>query len=544
MGGRRVIIHAGFHKSGSTFLQSTLFANRRVLQEHGIDYFPFMANHSWPIYLRFADHPLGHPLSIRHKLGSTGHLSLLQDLVEKSLRRFLAKGSTNTKIISGESLCKMSEAALKRLRDYLLEFCNDVTVVIYCRNYFEYLDSIVQENIKNGASLEDARSALFSSKDLHPSICMPGYFPNYRMKIEKFDNVFGESNTIARAFHPEAFHDGNLLGDFCAAIGFEGLASTLNGAETGRNASVSALAVAVIDKLNQRTPLLQNQKINPERPFQNHRHILDLPGVRFQLDDPDLLAAYRKGIEQDADWLGHRIGETALDLLLKEPDAIGQPPAPSDREMVDILLDCVSRLNRSLEAEQAAARIERNLHSTDPWSESKTFALSFSIKAIDDPAVLIAFTYRLLRRGAVSLAAIAADRAVELDAKLSSAIAAKAAVAIRQRRWSDGQRLAENLLGLSDVNPVAWRQLGISLGGLNQIAQAKEALARAIKLAPKDPQNHFQLGNLLFRVERLADAEKAIRAALSLSPGDDRIKATLDNILAARGCAAADQPSE
>ncbi|WP_183414954.1 MULTISPECIES: tetratricopeptide repeat protein [Limibacillus] len=84
------------------------------------------------------------------------------------------------------------------------------------------------------------------------------------------------------------------------------------------------------------------------------------------------------------------------------------------------------------------------------------------------------------------------------------------------------QRLAEDLLAQSDVDPVAWRQLGISLGGLNQIEQARKALARAIELAPKDPQNHFQLGNLLLKVGRFADAEQAIRAALSLSPGDDR----------------------
>ncbi|MBB3064143.1 hypothetical protein [Limibacillus halophilus] len=196
-----------------------------------------MTNHSWPIYLRFADHPLGHHLSLRHKLGSKDHLNLVQDLVEQSLRRFLANGSTNTKIISGESISDLSEAALERLRDFLLEFCDDVTVVIYCRNYFEYLDSVVQEHIKNGASMEEARSALLSGMNPHSDICMPGYFPNYRIKIEKFDNVFGEPNTVARAFHPEAFHDGDLLSDFCAAIDFEGIASTLNCLETGRNAS-------------------------------------------------------------------------------------------------------------------------------------------------------------------------------------------------------------------------------------------------------------------------------------------------------------------
>lgn len=537
----RVIIHAGFHKSGSSFLQSTFFANRAALEDQGIGYFPFMANHSWPIYLRFAENPLGHHLSIRHKIESEDHLTLAQDLIDQSLQRFLTDGSTSTKIISGESISKMSESALAGLRDYLFKFCDDITVVLYCRNYFEYLSSVVQENIKNGASFDDAKNAILSCQIHHSGVAMPDYFPKYREKIETFDRVFGKPKIVARAFHKKAFHGGNLLTDFCTAIGYEALAPSLKIPPAGDNKSVSAQAVAVMDRLNQRTPLLQDGRINPNRPFQNHRHILDLPGPRYQVDDPELLEAFRQGIRQDADWLRIRMGEAVDSLLLAEPAVLEQPAQPSESEMVEILLDCVTQLNRALEAEQAATKIERNLQSEALWSEEKIFALSLGINALDDPTSLVAVTYRLLQRGALSLAAIAADRAVKRDANLTSAITAKAAVAIRQRRWSDAKRLAENALEESESNPAAWRQLGISLRGLDRIEEAEEALGQAIKQAPKNSQNHFQLGSLFFKVGRLGDAEQALRTALSLSPSDRQAKAILAKVLTAQKSAATSQ---
>ena len=46
---RRVVVHIGPAKTGSTSLQRALFGNRRRLNRHGFDYFAAIANHSWPL---------------------------------------------------------------------------------------------------------------------------------------------------------------------------------------------------------------------------------------------------------------------------------------------------------------------------------------------------------------------------------------------------------------------------------------------------------------------------------------------------------------
>jgi tetratricopeptide (TPR) repeat protein len=76
-----------------------------------------------------------------------------------------------------------------------------------------------------------------------------------------------------------------------------------------------------------------------------------------------------------------------------------------------------------------------------------------------------------------------------------------------------------------------WRKLGVALAESGQLAEAEQALRRALQMAPNVAQIHFNLAVTLEQQVRLDDAARSYRRALALEPNHADAWLNLGNVL-------------
>ena len=164
---RRLVIHAGQHKTGSTAIQKTLLNNREKLAARGIHYpeigFTYYGHHKIVEALGSADRP-GE---------AEGYFRALEAL-------------DGTVVISSENFCRATPEAIASMRGLI---SREVSVVLYIRNFLDVPYAWWQEEVKHGQKKEFA--AFLAELLIKP----------YR------NHLLGVSQTIKRyaeAFGPEA----------------------------------------------------------------------------------------------------------------------------------------------------------------------------------------------------------------------------------------------------------------------------------------------------------------------------------------------------
>jgi len=159
-------------------------------------------NHSIPFYSFFTEKPENYYIHRRKGLDQKAVYEYNENVLKKFIESF-ENSSTENMIISGEDISVLSKDAVFKMKNFLLEFFNDITIVAYIRSPHSYIVSSFQENVKAGIS---------NFKDLARN------YPYYRKKIEKFDEIFGISNVSIRHFDKESLYRNDVVLDFCNSL--------------------------------------------------------------------------------------------------------------------------------------------------------------------------------------------------------------------------------------------------------------------------------------------------------------------------------------
>ncbi|MDD2464758.1 MAG: glycosyltransferase family 2 protein [Desulfobulbus sp.] len=167
---KRIILHVGAHKTGTTSLQHFLYYNKGPLAEYNIIYAEFdknkRINHSNLIYDAYLKREFC-PENIRNT--KQIEIDKNRKIIIEYLKEVEQKSKWNTLIISGENISLMSREMLSIFKNDIEKiFTIDINIeVYYCvRHPIDYMRSSLQERLKRD-SLERILSNNFPIKGFY-----------------------------------------------------------------------------------------------------------------------------------------------------------------------------------------------------------------------------------------------------------------------------------------------------------------------------------------------------------------------------------------
>lgn len=188
---RRVFVHIGRNKTGSTAIQSALSKRRSALRDAGYDFPGAGLDHGAIVYA----------------LSPTAMARLAEADREKRMADAAALRASVDEhdrhvIISSEGLGNVHP---RRLKEWLGEI--EPTIVVYIREQVEYLASSYQQVIKG--DLETCSFDEYASR----------FTVDYEKILANWEAVFGRDNLIVRVYGKSAMTGGDVVTDFLEVVG-------------------------------------------------------------------------------------------------------------------------------------------------------------------------------------------------------------------------------------------------------------------------------------------------------------------------------------
>ncbi|KIC15143.1 hypothetical protein [Leisingera sp. ANG-Vp] len=231
---KKLFLHIGFNKTGSTSIQRNLVLNAAALQQRGILYpndpaAPFMQN--------IQHVPLAGAMPNHYLSWLTPAKRATLDRAYSSLTSHLEARDFHTLVLSSEGFGSPATGLRKAawVKEQFAAY--DVTVIAYIRRQDAYFLSAYQEEVKAGCSTP---------------FCFDSY-PDERIlrfaqRLKPWRRVFGADKVAVRPFDRRFWPEGELFYDFLSILGAsrEGLALA-----PPQNEGLDYRAVGLLQQLNQ-----------------------------------------------------------------------------------------------------------------------------------------------------------------------------------------------------------------------------------------------------------------------------------------------------
>lgn len=298
-------IHIGLHKTGSTFLQFCLDANRRRLARHGYVY-PYIADDR---YYRFQHVVLARAIA-------AGDIEFPAQIVRDG---FAAAGNV---ILSAERLAPISarhENTLARWLDLCRQGGRGVKAIVYLRRQDLYAQSLYRHAVR----APETRLTLTFQDFLaqrRPRL-------DYWTMLQPWYRLVGPGNLVVRPYEPGQWQGNDLLADFLHAIGLAD-AKRLKVPRSPANRSYNARMVELLRLTNpSRDKAAQQRFLKLVETALPEDWVFETRGERSSYLSPEeqrsFMAAYEKTNALIAShWLGRADG-----ILFREPlDEVDRRP--------------------------------------------------------------------------------------------------------------------------------------------------------------------------------------------------------------------------
>ncbi len=335
---RRVYLHVGIAKTGTTYLQRTLFTNRELLERHGVRYPGVKPGSQF----------LG-SLDLR---GTTfkGHT---YDGLEGSWGRLVAQvdAFAGNALISHETLAHAKPEHIDRAVHSFTT--DDVRVVVTCRDLARQVPAVWQESVKNRGErgYDEFLAQVFSSWRRKGRLT-GGFWraQDTAALVSRWADVVGIARVCLVTVPPSGAEKLELWRRFARATELPDLDYSF-----ARSAGNTSLGVTEAELLRRLNPLLKDELDWPQYERVVKRQLVE--GVLAPIDQqhritvppawqPDLAAITLEQLE-----LLERSGVTVVGDLrdLEVPAVESARPAPqpsdvTDRELLDVSLQVVARL--------------------------------------------------------------------------------------------------------------------------------------------------------------------------------------------------------
>jgi len=302
---RRILLHAGLSKTGSTSIQASCARRAGPWREEGVEYPPFVwrdeahDNHSLPLTLAAAAAPQRYIPGLRQRFGDD--LPALVEHGRRWLDALLAAGG-DTLLLSTELLENFDGGDAGGLRRRLAAHCDELQVLACIRSPRDGLESLLQERLKAGVVLQ------------------PGdLVGRTRRKVENLQAGFGGALRLLN-YHELYRQPGGLVGAFLAAAGLPPGRDDATGSPVD-NPRMSMACYQLMRALNEAFPRQRVAEHGVARHPQDLNVLLELPGEPLCLDG-EVGADVEAGLREEAAWLAARLDSP---LPVHTPRAPAQP---------------------------------------------------------------------------------------------------------------------------------------------------------------------------------------------------------------------------
>jgi hypothetical protein len=280
--GRRVIIHPGLPKTGTTAIQEAFFKNRdTLLRDHGILYPGLNENHTQPILGLFRDDAL---TNIRFAKMDAAGLVRYRDETRAQLETEIARNDWHTLVLSGEGISTMKAKGWVAMIAWLNGLgLTWIDVIFGLRNGLDLVRSAVQQNIKAGVLLE-------SQYDKPPIM-------RSRARLKPILESLGKDQIMIWDFDEARTSEAGLLHHFCAGLGLAPqVCDLIAKTEVFQNESMSQTGVDALADRNRRL----GKPVGVTGTEQ--AHFISLKGPKFSLP-AEVANKVQRELAQDEAWL-------------------------------------------------------------------------------------------------------------------------------------------------------------------------------------------------------------------------------------------------
>lgn len=199
---RKLILHIGSHKTGSTSLQKFLFKKKRELKKIGWNY--FSSDPDGCVNVEGNANKWVNFFGKKNTMEAAVNLGLVDELKKKD----------GNWIVSAEELSWISDQGhLLELSEKLSDIFNEIMVVVYFRRQDLHLLS----HYHQGFRFYESSAARFYGRS---STALPKYqeyfddYLDYNKKFEKWAHAFGKDNLKVGIFEKERLINGDVITDF------------------------------------------------------------------------------------------------------------------------------------------------------------------------------------------------------------------------------------------------------------------------------------------------------------------------------------------
>lgn len=246
---RRILLHIGTEKTGTSSIQHFLSKNRAALAAEGFVYPRFTGadgGSQWGVVAAVLKRPWETEIGARLGIGDEAEADAYrQQLLESIDGELLACPGCHTLILSSEHFHSQlrTAAGLRVLKSLLGRWSDNVHILVYFRRQDRVAVSLYSTKLKTG----QAEPRVFSpvKNDSLP------YYYDYERIYANWAEVFGEGAVQVGLFERQHLAGGDLLTDFCGRAGIDE-----NGKfRPGRvNQSLSEAGVQMLLELNRQWP--------------------------------------------------------------------------------------------------------------------------------------------------------------------------------------------------------------------------------------------------------------------------------------------------